>query len=232
MDKRKTIEVNGERYTLAAYEELSGYKTCTCCKSKLELCYFKRKRQTENSIGKSGKHVQMFNSLCKACATASVMRHYYNNQEKKIEYQKKQNKLMINEYRPRMNSHKSAYRASSRNATPAWVTKEDRQVMSSLYKQREELSLITGIEHQVDHVIPLNGLSVCGLHVPWNLQVITREQNSRKSNQLDHELLQELYVGYSQTEITTELYISLKEHNPRLKFMKSSEISESITENI
>lgn len=230
MNKKKTIEVDGKRYTAAAYEELSGYKVCTCCKETLSLSSFLLKRK-DTPIGKSGKFVQVYNSICKVCNSKGTCDYYLRNRDRKLDYQKKQNRLKINEYRPRMNSHKAAYRASSRNATPAWITKEDEQVMRSLYKQREELSLVTGLQHQVDHIIPLNGLSVCGLHVPWNLQVIPKEQNARKSNQLDHELLQELYVGYSQTEITTELYISLKEHNPRLKFMKSSEISETIIEN-
>lgn len=228
----RIIEVDGKRYTVAAHEELSGYKVCTCCKTELALSSFKRIRQPEQSVGKSGKHIQMFNSICRVCESASVLRYYYKNQEEKIEYQKKRNRLMLDVYRHRKNAHGAAYRAASRSATPSWLTKEDRKHMRDLYNLREQLTNKTGTLHHVDHVIPLNGLSVCGLHVPWNLQVIPSTQNSQKSNQLDHELLQELYFGYSQTEITTELYLLLKEHNLRLKFTNTPEISESITENI
>ena len=40
----------------------------------------------------------------------------------------------------------------------------------------------TGVPHEVDHVVPLQAVDVCGLHVPWNLSVETAEANRRKQN--------------------------------------------------
>jgi hypothetical protein len=69
-----------------------------------------------------------------------------------------------------------------RDATPPWVTKEQKLEMRSLYLQAQKLTKITGEKYEVDHQIPLIHPDVCGLHVPWNLRVITKTENLKKSN--------------------------------------------------
>lgn len=71
-----------------------------------------------------------------------------------------------------------------RNATPKWITAEQKLVMRQLYLQAMELTKLTGERYVVDHIVPLLSDEVCGLHVPWNLRVITQEENLKKSNKL------------------------------------------------
>jgi 5-methylcytosine-specific restriction endonuclease McrA len=69
-----------------------------------------------------------------------------------------------------------------RDATPKWLTKPEKLQMRELYIQARKLTAVTGERYVVDHIVPLRGESVCGLHVPWNLRVITQEENLKKSN--------------------------------------------------
>ena len=71
-----------------------------------------------------------------------------------------------------------------RKATPQWITASHKLSMRQLYLQAMELTKITGERYVVDHIIPLISEEVCGLHVPWNLRVITQEENLKKSNKL------------------------------------------------
>jgi hypothetical protein len=71
-----------------------------------------------------------------------------------------------------------------KNATPPWITREQKAAMRSLYTQAAQTTAITGIRHVVDHIVPLINPTVCGLHVPWNLRVITQDENLKKSNKL------------------------------------------------
>lgn len=82
------------------------------------------------------------------------------------------------------NKAKLAARAGNRRAiklraSVAWANVEK---MDAFYKEAKRLSRETGVEHQVDHIIPLVSPHVCGLHVEHNFQVITARANQAKSN--------------------------------------------------
>lgn len=71
-----------------------------------------------------------------------------------------------------------------RKATPQWITADQKLAMRQLYLQAMELTKLTSERYVVDHIVPLISFEVCGLHVPWNLRVITQEENLKKSNKL------------------------------------------------
>jgi hypothetical protein len=65
-------------------------------------------------------------------------------------------------------------------AVPAWLDNEQIAAIQWFYDEARRLTRETGVSHVVDHVAPLNGAHSCGLHVPWNLQVLTDSANKSK----------------------------------------------------
>jgi len=83
------------------------------------------------------------------------------------------------------NRHKTAawwalYDAQKAKAIPLWLTKTQKAEIIAIYYAARQAGMT------VDHIVPLRGQSVCGLHVPWNLQILPRQENSRKGNRMDH----------------------------------------------
>jgi len=71
-----------------------------------------------------------------------------------------------------------------KQATPKWLTPAQKMEIRLKYRLAIEMTRATGVKYVVDHKTPLIGQTVSGLHVPWNLEVITQEENLRKSNKL------------------------------------------------
>jgi len=96
---------------------------------------------------------------------------------------KEENKLRGKKWRennPDKNAEKSRrYIARKNNRQPPWIEDYKDEVLV-FYAEARELEKQDGIKRHVDHIYPLKGKRSSGLHVPWNLQVLTAEENLRK----------------------------------------------------
>lgn len=98
------------------------------------------------------------------------------NRDKARAQQKRARVLRPDHYRAKYREYAAARRAAELRAMPAWV---DRGEIERIYR-----GCPAGME--VDHIVPLRGRMVCGLHVPWNLQYLDALENAKKGNK--HEL--------------------------------------------
>jgi hypothetical protein len=113
----------------------------------------------------------------------TATRWIQNNKEKHKEYAK----TCYNNNKDKSFANSAKYRAKKRNAVPPLLTKDMELQIETLFKQARELTIASGVKHEVDHIIPLQGKTVSGLHVPWNLRVITQFENRSKRNNLEPE---------------------------------------------
>ena len=71
-----------------------------------------------------------------------------------------------------------------RLATPAWLDEVQKKVIEAIYEMAELRTLMFGTPYHVDHIIPLRGKNVCGLHVPWNLETVPAKENLQNGNKI------------------------------------------------
>jgi len=143
------------------------------------------------------------NATCYACARETAVRNYdpdYNkfycgkyrreNRAKIREYRREEYWLKHDEIllrssiwrdnnREKCRIYSLKYAHSVRSVTPKWADKEE---MDYIYSLRVQKEYETGDPYEVDHIIPINSSSVCGLNCAENMRVVPKTMNRRKSN--------------------------------------------------
>jgi len=172
------------RYITKTVEILPlGLKRCVVCLEIKEInCFPARKDSKDGHRGD-----------CIACHKLKNMDYFQNNKHKIYKNKKewleknpgkaaKSSAKWAKNNRPKLNARDAKRRAQEINATPLWLTAIQKAQIQEFYDVALAKTVQTGIVYEVDHIHPLKGEKLSGLHVPWNLQVISRKENRAKHN--------------------------------------------------
>ena len=140
-------------------------KCSTCEETKPYTEFFKQPRNKDGYFGQCKFCVNEKRKERKDSINAKQRKYYRNNRQYYITKAYLRNKQVA-------------------RAKPAWLTEEHEFMLEEIYELRDLRSKLTGVVHHVDHIVPLRGQNCCGLHVPWNLQVIPAVDNLSKSNRI------------------------------------------------
>jgi hypothetical protein len=164
----------GKSYSHALVNNLARYNTGKQCK--------------HGHISERYTHSR----TCITCGNIDSAKRIANNHEKQLVRQKKwrlanpEKQKKYSQDWLKNNQHKNAMKKRTRDAskmqrTPSWLNAGHKFEIESIYKYCAALRSMN-LKYEVDHIVPLQGKTVSGLHVPWNLQVITEQENRSKRN--------------------------------------------------
>lgn len=172
-------ELKQSRGQKAKFRVLSliGLKDCNNCNQFLSYSSF-----SIDNNQKSGLAIK-----CKDCQKTLRKNYREANHEVVRSYEKKYRSTDKAKITRAVNE--STRRASKNQSTPIWYNELDELILEEIYALAKERQAVTGIIYHVDHVIPLKGKEVCGLHWYQNWRLIPAVENIRKSNKLMEELV-------------------------------------------
>ena len=133
-------------------------KKCTCCLQEVSLLSFHK-----DSSRKDG-----YDNKCKSCTTSKNRKWVQGNKGLSL-----------------AKSRLAAIKRMSGNRVPNWLTESDFLAIKCIYQVAAMRNANSDTRWSVDHIIPLNGKTVSGLHVPSNLQVILLSENLSKRNKYE-----------------------------------------------
>jgi len=112
--------------------------------------------------------------------TQALQYYYADHQKSKLQQLVRQKARL-----PKAAAYEAARRALKIQRTPAWLTEIDKERIENEYQLAALQTKITGKPWHVDHIIPLQGELVSGLHVPSNLMAMLGSKNISKHNNFE-----------------------------------------------
>lgn len=123
-------------------------------------------------------------SRTKPRAIAEMATKLHTKSKKKAKTESEVGKASLITYTPHPSNHAHKRRVRITRATPEWLTEAQKKEMSDLREQVRRLNKRSNTQYHTDHIIPLAGKNVCGLHVPWNLRIVKEGVNRKKGNKI------------------------------------------------
>lgn len=161
-------------------------KVCTKCGIEKDLSNF----------GKDSSRPDGLKYNCKSCKKKQGEAWFQENKARRSKtngawYKRnkaekaKKAKVWQKSNKHKVNAISAKYRSAKLQRTPKWLTEEQEAAIEMFYLQAKDCEAVSGQMYHVDHIVPLQGENVSGLHVPWNLQVLPSDVNITKSNKYD-----------------------------------------------
>jgi hypothetical protein len=140
-------------------------KICNKCNHNLDYNCFSKDKKLKDGV----------RSICKSCQSKDKQLYLKTNRDKHLAY----NRSYMTTNPAKRKRSRMLYKGHVKQATPKWANLEQ---MNETYQLAKQLTESTGIQHDVDHIVPLRGRTVCGLHCQANLQPLPHEDNMKKRN--------------------------------------------------
>lgn len=173
-------------------------KYCPKCKETKSFDLFNKNKKNKDGL----------QSYCVVCQKEIQAKYRQDNREKVKEYNKRYSKINKEKFdkyylkyrtknketvlknqskykknnKGKVNARTAARHAAKMQRTPKWLTSDEKWLIQEIYELASLRTKLTGVQWHVDHVVPMQGTTVSGLHCPENLQVIPSIANVSKNN--------------------------------------------------
>ncbi len=173
-----------------------GFKNCYLCSEIKNIDQFPHRKNTWDNL----------HNYCSICTITETKKYNLRNKTKILEYReenklhkKEIDKIYYNEHKDKITEYKKQWkidnkdkvnasnakrRATKLNAAPKWLNKQQLIEIEDIYYCCSEYNRLLTEKFHVDHIVPLQGKNISGLHVPCNLQILTATENLQKGTKL------------------------------------------------